>query len=126
MRVFIAFFFSTFIFFSCQNDDSSLQQQERNNLITMYLEIEKLSQSAPCTDETKWSFVAFEAKACGGPQGYLAYSSEIDTVLFLQKVEAYTNAEKEFNSKWNVISDCSLPSTPKKVVFLNNLPNFIY
>lgn len=104
----------------------SEQEIEHRNLMDLFSEIQSLSYSTYCYDASNWTFVAYGAKACGGPQGYIAYSTKIDTVAFLKKVENYTKTEKEFNIKWGVISDCSVVNPPKKVECKNGYPSLIY
>ena len=59
-------------------------------------------------------------------EGYIAYSKNIDTASFLEKIEKYTKAEKEFNIKWSIISDCSLAAVPITVECQNGYPTLIY
>ncbi|AUP78740.1 hypothetical protein C1H87_08525 [Flavivirga eckloniae] len=98
------------------------QEEDHRELMDLFDEIYKLSISVSCTDASDWAFTAYGAKACGGPQGYIAYSKQIDTAAFLQKVEKYTNLEDAFNTKWSIVSTCDLPVPPKEVVCENGFP----
>ena len=82
--------------------------------------------SKEINDAHKLSFTAFGAKACGGPQGYLPYSNQIDTNAFLKKVEVYSQSEKEYNLKWGVISDCAIVNPPKSIECQNGYPILKY
>jgi hypothetical protein len=93
----------------------SEQEKDHRTLMDLYNEIIEIAYSKTCTDINDWSFIGFGAKACGGLQGYTPYHKDIDVPNFLEKVEAYTNAEKEFNIKWSIISDCTLVNPPKSV-----------
>lgn len=104
----------------------SEQQIDHKNLMELYEEILKLSQSYSCSNSSDWSFTTYGSKACGGPQGYIAYSNKIDTTVFLQKVQEYTKAEKKYNIKWNVVSTCDLPAQPKSVECQNGVPVLKY
>jgi hypothetical protein len=104
----------------------SEQEIEHRSLMDLFNEIQNLSYSVSCSDATDWNFVAYGSKACGGAQGYIAYSSQIDTATFLQKIELYTKSEKDFNIKWGVISDCSIPNAPTSVECQNGYPTLIY
>ncbi|WP_439130146.1 hypothetical protein [Polaribacter sp.] len=104
----------------------SEQEKEHRALMTLFEEISNLAYSTPCSDSNDWSFVAFGAKACGGPQGYLPYNSNIDVTDFLEKVATYTNAEKEFNIKWSIVSDCAVVNPPKSIDCQNEYPVLIY
>ncbi|MFD1615235.1 hypothetical protein [Gelatiniphilus marinus] len=102
------------------------QEIDHQKLMDLYNEIYNLSISVSCTNANDWLFTAYGAKACGGPQGYIAYSNQIDTDAFLQKVEAYNAAETAYNIKWDIVSTCDLPQQPKGVKCQNGFPLFIY
>lgn len=102
------------------------QEKDHRALIDLFNEISNIAYSETCTNSSDWTFVAFGAKACGGPQGYIPYSKNINVASFLQKIETYTQAEKAFNIKWSIVSDCSLISTPKNVICNNGYPTLIY
>lgn len=105
-----------------------LSEQEIDHLALMdlYNELFELAYNAPCSNANDWSFTAFGAKACGGAQGYIPYSNSIDTVAFLEKVAAYTTAEKEYNIKWSVVSDCAIINAPTSVSCQNGYPVLNY
>lgn len=102
------------------------QQKHHKKLMDLYSEILKFSQNKNCINANEWKFTAYGSKACGGPQGYIAYSSKIDTVAFLQKVEAYTKQEKLYNKKWGIISNCEITQKPKSVECKNGAPVLKY
>ena len=104
----------------------SHQEKDFLALMDLFYEIEQIAYSKNCSDSSLWKITAYGSKACGGPQGYLPYSTEIDTVDFLNKVAAYTAAEDAFNKKWNIISDCSLAPSPNRVECNNGFPSLIY
>jgi hypothetical protein len=102
------------------------QEVEYRSLMDLFNEIQELSSSVSCSDATNWLFTAYGSKACGGSQGYIAYSTEIDTNDFLNKIEIYTQAEKTFNVRWGIISDCSIASVPVSVECENGIPTLKY
>ena len=71
-------------------------------------------------------YLAYGSKACGGPQGYLAYSRSIDVQNFLDQVAVYTQSEEVFNMKWEVVSTCELAEPPTGVVCEDEKPVFVY
>lgn len=97
------------------NNDPLTQEQERELLNEQAALIVNLSESVTCTDAADWSFTAFGSKPCGGPWSYIAYSNSIDTEYFLQLVQAYNIAEKAYNLKWDIVSDCTLVNPPSSV-----------
>jgi hypothetical protein len=98
---------------SCDLGDSGNVQQEELSLLNQQkFEIEQMANSIPCTELTICDYVAFGSKPCGGPWTYLAYNTEIDEDLFLNKVASYNAREANYNSKWNIPSDCSVATPP--------------
>lgn len=104
----------------------SEQEEDHRALMELYNELYYLAYSESCTDISDWTYTAFGSKACGGPQGYIAYSTKIDVALFLQKITNYNNAEKEFNLKWDIVSECSIPSEPTRIECYNGYATLIY
>ncbi len=104
----------------------SEQEKDHQNLMNMFDEISTLSNSVLCTDSNEWNFTPYGAKACGVPQGFIAYSNQINTTQFLQKVEAYTLAEKAYNVKWSIISTCDVPQEPTSIECQNGYPVLKY
>jgi len=102
--------------FSCNEDDSkATQDQETLILKAKFSEITEIAESLSCEDSSRWTYTPYGSKACGGPMGYIAYSIDIDTAHFLQLIEEYQQAEAAFNIKWGIISDCSVPQSPRGV-----------
>ncbi|WP_158839978.1 hypothetical protein [Polaribacter sp. L3A8] len=102
------------------------QEIEHRYLMDLFNEIQDLAYSVSCLDANNWLFTAYGKKACGGAQGYMAYSSSIDTSSFLNKIATYTQAEKDFNVKWGIISNCSITKPPISVVCQNGYPTLKY
>lgn len=105
---------SFFLLFSCENNLLD-QETERLTLLAMFEDIETMATSVACEDASEWSFTAYGNQACGGPQGFIAYSNQINVTEFLTLVENYTNAERAYNIKWGIVSDCSLFAMPSGV-----------
>ena len=102
------------------------QEQESELLQKQYENIVSISESEDCLNSNDWLFTAIGNKACGGPTGFIAYSQNIDTVNFLNLVEDYTLAQKDYNQKWGIMSDCSVPPSPSSVKCENGFPVLIY
>lgn len=71
-------------------------EADKLKLESLMTEIKGLSE-VKCEISEDWRFRPIGAKACGGPTGYIAYSSKIDTVAFIQKIDKYTADQKIFN-----------------------------
>lgn len=102
------------------------REQDWNNLQLLFSEIESLASSVVCEDSGDWTFTAYGNKACGGPVGYIAYSTKIDRKQFLNKVEAHASAQDAYNRKWGIYSDCSVPLEPKDITCEDGMPTFTY
>ena len=104
----------------------SQQETEHRALMSLFNEFYELAYSASCVDAANWDYVGYGSKACGGFQGYIAYSKNIDVALFLEKVKAYSEEENEFNIKWGVTSTCDVIPEPKSIECKNGFPVLIY
>ena len=102
------------------------QEKDYQKLMLLFSEIETLSASVSCIISNNWNFTGYGTKACGGFQGYIAYSNEIDVAGFLQKVAEYTQKEDMYNKKWGIVSDCSIPLKPIEVACVNESPVLKY
>lgn len=102
------------------------QEIEHQALMDLFNEFANLAYSSSCTNANNWSFTAYGSKACGGPQGYIAYSNDINTTLFLEKVAEYTKAENQYNIKWGIVSDCAVPPIPTGITCENGFPVLLY
>lgn len=97
------------------------QELDHQDLMTLYNDIIILRTPLKCENSEDWNFTPYGAKACGGPQGYLAYPKSVETA-FLEKVKIYTAAEKAYNLKWGIFSTCDLPQSPTNVKCQNGYP----
>ena len=111
---------------SCVSDDELNQKQEAQNLSEMFSEIENLTISIDCENSAEWTFTNYGSKACGGPVGYIAYSLNIDVDLFQRLIEKHREKQQEFNEKWGIMSDCSIPAQPTGVICEDGNPVLQY
>ena len=122
----IGLFFLIGICCSCKQDDEINQEQEAETLNQMFSEIENLASNVSCDDSAEWTFTNFGSKPCGGPVGFIAYSTNIDIDLFLESIEEHRIKQNEFNKKWGLISDCSIPRQPIGVICEDGHPVLEY
>jgi hypothetical protein len=113
---------------SCTSDENDAKEKDSQKLEKMYQEIITLSlvNSQPCTDPKEWDFTVIGSKACGGGVGFIAYSKKINKESFLAKVQAYTDAQAAFNTKWNIISTCDIVLPPKSIECVDGKPKLSY
>ncbi len=116
-----------FSFAGCDHEHFYANKEgDQQELAKLRSEIDKLSEQINCDNSADWKFTAIGEKACGGPAGYVAYSTKIDETLFLKKVDLYTQKQKAFNVKWNIISDCMFMVPPKSIDCVSGKPKFVY
>ena len=126
-----------FVVLACDVNRTDAQDEEIQELIAtesggeealnaMLEEIRSMAHSVSCENPSRWRITPYGSKACGGPQGYIAYSSEINVKEFLELVEMHRRTEEAFNIKYGVISDCALIGAPEDVTCIDGKPEFIY
>ncbi|WP_299761858.1 hypothetical protein [uncultured Dokdonia sp.] len=116
------------LFCGCSIDDDTpptSQEEDLELLQELFNEI-TLMVDEPCTDETAWEFVAYGSKACGGPQGYIAYPTTIDVEAFLLMVENYTTEEAIYNANHGIGSTCDVPAEPIDVICEDGAAVLVY
>ncbi len=102
------------LIWSC-NPAESAREDEREALDRQLQEINSIIAEGSCAENDACQYIAVGSKACGGPKAYLVYSTSIDVDALEEKVEAYNQAEAEFNEKHNISSDCALVSPPENI-----------
>lgn len=115
MKIF-KFLFKTIVIltivFGCSNNSDSTQEEDLAALTLLNNEIKELIATGTCAANSNCDYIAFGSKACGGPTSFLVFSTSIDVDLLKEKVASYNKLESDYNMKWNIISDCSVPSPP--------------
>jgi len=107
---------------SCSTSEDERPQDLETQLTTLIA----LSESIPCDNNGQWKFAGIGVKPCGGPSAYIAYSNQIDTVDFLNKLEKYNEAVRVMNEREGLISDCALEPMPLGVQCEEGKPVLIY
>lgn len=122
----IGMYFVFGLYLGCSNDDAWTQEQEAQHLEQLFTKIEYLAHQESCDNSAEWTFTSYGHKACGGPVGYIAFSTTIDTMLFFEIIDEHRAAQHAFNVKWGIISDCSLPPQPRVVFCEDGKPMLEY
>lgn len=113
--------------FSCSATNDALSKQDENpDIFEMFAKIEEIASSVKCENASEWKYTSYGSKPCGGPQGYIAYSTSIDTDNFLKLIEKHKIAEKKYNEEQGLMSDCSVPAEPTGVICENDTPVLVY
>ncbi|WP_199117413.1 hypothetical protein [Pedobacter sp. ASV28] len=114
-----------FLTSGCDKDQTKSQNQQE--LKQLFAKIKILAESSTCDNGNyELKFIGYGARGCGGPVGFLAYSSSIDINEFESLVSKYTELEKEYNKKWNVVSTCEVIMAPNAVTCKNGKPVLVY
>jgi len=103
-------FLATLGFLSCTVEKSMLE--ERAELQAQKSAVVDFANSGTCLDDASCRLTGLGSKPCGGPLSWLAYSASMDTTRLATLVQAYNAAEKDFNKKWGMFSDCSIAVLP--------------
>lgn len=104
---------------SCEQVVVDDQEITAENLEKKLAEIRSMVDADSCSETDQCRFLAYGSKACGGPQGYLLFSNQIDVEALTQKVEEYNKAEDAYNKKFGIISDCMIATPPEKLICEN-------
>lgn len=120
--------FITFLAVNCNNNDITepTQESDKKALKELATEIKSIADASVCSDQFVCDFIGFGSKPCGGNWEYLVYSSSIDVTEFLNKVKKYNTLEKNYNSKYGIVSDCMMAMPPNKVICDNGRCKAVY
>lgn len=116
------FFFLILSFLVVYGDDYgdlTPQESEKAVIDKLNIEIKNLAKESVCSEEFTCYDVGIGAKPCGGNWEYIVYSSSIDVVSFLEKIEMMNELEKEYNEKYMIQSDCYLAMPPTSMTCEN-------
>lgn len=98
-----------------QTEINKTERVTRAQLEQQFSEIEEFIVQGSCTGSEQCSFMPYGRKACGGPQGYIVFSTKVDTEKLQEMVNRYTDSEIAYNQQNQVMSDCSLPPEPTEL-----------
>lgn len=99
---------------SLKPDNVMLQQEDQQKMSALIKEIDALIATETCSDAADWDFTAIGAKPCGGPSSYIAYPKKLAGEI-LPKIADLTAKQKEFNTKYKIMSDCMLVMPPSGI-----------
>ncbi|SOD11364.1 hypothetical protein SAMN06297358_0112 [Pedobacter xixiisoli] len=110
---------------SCDKDETKNKDQQE--LKQLFTKIKALAESSTCNNESyELKFTGYGERGCGGPVGFLAYSTSIDVIEFEKLVADYKALEIAYNKKWTIVSTCDLILAPKSVTCENGKPKLVY
>lgn len=90
---------------------------DKAELKALYNDIVQMAGKAQANDLSQCRVVGFGAKACGGPQSYLVYSTlNGNETELLHKVERYNALIRMQNEQQGLMSDCAIVPEPAVVL----------
>ena len=99
------------------------RKKEAQTLAQFFSEIQIMASTVTCCiDSSVWTFISYG----DGPVGYIAYSTKIDTSLFIKKIKEHRIAQREFNIKWQIDSNCSIVKQPTGLICVDGKPVLEY
>ncbi|KPM32627.1 Proteinase inhibitor I2, Kunitz metazoa [Croceitalea dokdonensis DOKDO 023] len=122
MKKILLFLSVSAVLCSCSKDGGISQE----SLEAQFLRIQELSKSITCENSADWQFIAVGYKACGGPEGYIAYPTSINVEEFLGLVETYNKDRKLFVEQEGLFSDCLFVSPPAGIHCENGEAVLVY
>lgn len=90
---------------------------DKAELKALYQDIVQMAGKAQATEVAQCRVVGVGAKACGGPQSYLVYSTlDGKETELLKKVERYNGLMRMQNEQQGLMSDCAMVPEPGVVL----------
>lgn len=92
---------------------SGNQTADRERLDSLDGVARSLARTEGCSSVDGCATIALGAKACGGPREYLVYCrTGTDTASLMRTVELVNRLEREFNQRYEVVSNCMMMMEP--------------
>lgn len=90
------------------------QQKDWAQIVALEDEAKALVKSDGCTSADQCRTAAVGNRACGGPRYYLVYCSRTtDSAALFAKLKAVADAEREFNTRYQLASTCEFRMPPQ-------------
>jgi hypothetical protein len=93
------------------------QAADRARIDSLVAVARSIARQDGCSDATGCATMALGVKACGGPKEYLVYcSARTNREALTSAVELVNRLEREFNERYDVVSDCMMVLEPAVAV----------
>jgi hypothetical protein len=90
------------------------QKTDWAQIIALENQAKELVQTDGCSSDFDCRTAPVGSRACGGPRYYLVYCSRTtDSAALFRKLDAVAAAEREFNSRYQLVSTCEFRLPPK-------------
>jgi len=118
MKSLLLFLF--FLVINCDsNDVDTLQETDKRAIDELKKEIKDLAADSVCSELYSCESIGLGSKPCGGNWEYVVYSTSIDQLPFLAKVQQLNRMEQEYNEKYEIASDCAYVMPPSSITCEN-------
>lgn len=90
------------------------QKADWAQIVALENQAKALVQTDGCSSAFDCRTAPVGSRACGGPRYYLIYCARTtDSVALFQKLNAVAAAEREYNSRYQLVSTCEFRTPPK-------------
>jgi hypothetical protein len=90
------------------------QKADWAQIVALEDEAKALVKTDGCSSAGECRTAPVGSRACGGPRYYLVYCSRTtDSAALFKKLDAVAAAEREFNSRYQIVSTCEFRLPPK-------------
>ena len=90
------------------------QKADWAQIVALENEAQALVKTDGCLSAGQCRTAPVGSRACGGPRYYLVYCSRsTDSVALFRKLDAVAAGEREYNSKYKIMSTCEFRLPPK-------------
>jgi hypothetical protein len=95
-------------------DPVASQQSDADRLEELRRMIEREIGIPSANEPSQCKLIPFGSKPCGGPWGYLVYSTlKTDESRLKQLVSDYNQLQKKMNDEGKILSDCAIAPEPR-------------
>ena len=90
------------------------QKSDWAQIIAIENQAKALVKTDGCSSAGECRTAPVGSKACGGPRYYLVYCSRTtDSAALFRKLDAVTAAEREYNTRYKIVSTCEFRLPPQ-------------
>jgi hypothetical protein len=93
------------------------QKADWAQIVALENRAKALVKADGCTSSDQCRTAPVGSRACGGPRYYLVYCSRTtDSVALYRKLDAIAEAEREYNTRYQLVSTCEFRMPPTVVL----------
>jgi hypothetical protein len=89
------------------------QKEDWTQIVDLENQAKALAKADGCSSAAQCRTAPVGSRACGGPRYYLVYCSQTtDSSALFRKLDAIAAAEREYNSRYQLVSTCEFRMPP--------------